>query len=194
MYDSGVKRPGAMAAILGETNRTIEEICADATREAGLVVPANYNCPGQLVISGEEAGVERAMALCKEAGAKRAIRLNVSGAFHSPLMESASAGLAKALDEASFGNPHFAVYANVNAESVMQAPRAKQLLLEQLSKPVRWTDEIRAMAERYANALFVEMGPGNVLSGLVKKIVPSVKTATCGTAAEVEQLRTLAAQ
>jgi [acyl-carrier-protein] S-malonyltransferase len=194
MYESGVKRPGAMAAILGETNRTIEELCADASREAGLVVPANYNCPGQLVISGEEAGVERAMALCKEAGAKRAIRLNVSGAFHSPLMESASEGLAKALDEASFGDPHFAVYANVNGEPVTQASRGKQLLLEQLSKPVRWTDEIRAMAERYANALFVEMGPGNVLAGLVKKIAPSVKTATCGTAAEVEQLRTLAAQ
>jgi [acyl-carrier-protein] S-malonyltransferase len=194
MYESGVKRPGAMAAILGETNRTIEEICADASREAGLVVPANYNCPGQLVISGEEAGVERAMALCKDAGAKRAIRLNVSGAFHSPLMETASEGLAKALDEASFGDPHFAVYANVNGESVTQASRGKQLLLEQLSKPVRWTDEIRAMAERYANALFVEMGPGNVLAGLVKKIAPSVKTATCGTAAEVEQLRTLAAQ
>src|SRR5690349_8788746 len=97
MYESGVKRPGAMAAILGEPSRPIEEICEQATREAGLVVPANYNCPGQLVISGEEAGVERGMALCKEAGAKRAVRLNVSGAFHSPLMETASAGLRQAL-------------------------------------------------------------------------------------------------
>src|SRR4051812_25325938 len=120
MYESGVKRPGAMAAILGDTNRPIEEICADATRDAGLVVPANYNCPGQLVISGEEAGVERAMALCKDAGAKRAIRLNVSGAFHSPLMESAAAGLASALEESSFDDPHFAVYANVNGEAVMR--------------------------------------------------------------------------
>src|SRR6185369_1242528 len=84
MHESGVKRPGTMAAILGDTNRPIEEICAEATRDAGLVVPANYNSPGQVVISGEEAGVERAMALCKDAGAKRAIRLNVSGAFHSP--------------------------------------------------------------------------------------------------------------
>src|SRR3954468_17694140 len=96
MYESGVRRPGAMAALLGEPNRPIEEICADASREAGVVVPANYNCPGQIVISGEEAGVERAMALAKEAGAKRAIRLNVSGAFHSPLMESAAGGLAEA--------------------------------------------------------------------------------------------------
>jgi [acyl-carrier-protein] S-malonyltransferase len=189
MLDSGTKRPGAMAAILGDTNRPIEEICGQATKEAGLVVPANYNSPGQLVISGEEKGVERAMALCKEAGAKRAIRLNVSGAFHSPLMESAADGLAQALDEASFTDPHFAVYANVNAEAVLKATRAKQLLLEQLAKPVRWTDEVLALAARFPNALYVEMGPGSVLTGLVKKIAPALQTATCGTAAEVQQLR-----
>ncbi len=194
MYESGVKRPGAMAAVLGETNRPIEEICAEATHKAGLVVPANYNSPGQLVVSGEEAGVECAMALAKEAGAKRAIRLNVSGAFHSPLMETAADGLAEALGEASFADPHFAVYANVNGEAVLHASRGKQLLLEQLSKPVRWIDEIQAIAERYPDALYVEMGPGNVLAGLVKKIAPSVKTATCGTAAEVQQLREMVAE
>ena len=189
MYESGTKRPGAMAAILGEPSRPIEEICEQATREAGLVVPANFNCPGQLVISGEEAGVERAMVLCKEAGAKRAVRLNVSGAFHSPLMETAAAGLGEALGNASFGDPHFAVYANVNGEAVTRAARAKQLLLEQLSKPVRWTDEIRVLADRFPDALFVEMGPGNVLVGLVKKIAPGIKVVTCGTAAEVNNLR-----
>jgi [acyl-carrier-protein] S-malonyltransferase len=194
MYESGTKRRGAMAAILGDTNRPIEEICADATREAGLVVPANFNSPGQLVISGEEAGVERAMALCKEAGAKRAIRLNVSGAFHSPLMESAAGGLAEALEQSSFEDPHFAVYANVNAEAVLEKTRAKRLLLEQLSSPVRWTDEILALAERYPDALYVEMGPGTVLTGLVKKIAPSLKTMACGTAAEVTALRTIAQQ
>jgi [acyl-carrier-protein] S-malonyltransferase len=193
MYESGVERPGTMAAILGETNRPIEEICAQATSEAGTVVPANYNCPGQLVLSGETAGVERAMELCKEAGAKRAIKLNVSGAFHSPLMESAVDGLSEALDSADFSDPHFAVYANVNGEPVITASRAKELLLEQLSSPVRWTDEILAMAARYPDALFVEMGPSNVLAGLVKKIAPNVKTATCGTAAEVAQLRQSAA-
>jgi malonyl CoA-acyl carrier protein transacylase len=192
MYESGVKRPGAMAAILGDTNRPIEEICADATREAGLVVPANYNCPGQLVVSGEEAGVERAMALCKEAGAKRAVRLKVSGAFHSPLMESASDGLSEALDTASFDDPHFAVYANVNSESVTSAARAKMLLLEQLSKPVRWTDEVAALAERFPNALYLEMGPGSVLTGLVKKIAPSLQTAPCGTVTDIEKLQELA--
>jgi [acyl-carrier-protein] S-malonyltransferase len=194
MAECGASRPGAMAAILGDPSRPIEEICAEASREAGLVVPANYNSPGQLVISGEVAGVERAMVLAKDAGAKRAIRLPVSGAFHSPLMENAAKGLAEALDAATFSDPQFTVYANVNAGPVTEADRAKDLLLQQLARPVRWTDEVGAMAERYPDALFVEMGTGSVLVGLVKKIAPSVKTATCGTAAEVQQLRELAAQ
>ncbi len=193
MYQAGVARPGAMAAILGEVSRPIEEICAQATSEAGLVVPANFNSSSQLVLSGEEAGVERAMALCKEAGAKRAVRLNVSGAFHSPLMESASSGLARALDSVSFANPRFAVYANVDGSAVTDAGRGKSLLLRQLASPVRWTDEVLAIAARHPDALYIEMGPGNVLTGLVKKIVPSVKTMTCGTAAEVAQLTELAA-
>ena len=193
MLESGIARPGTMAAILGDTTRPVEQICEQATMEAGLVVAANYNSPGQIVLSGEEPGVDRAMQLCKDAGAKRAIRLNVSGAFHSPLMKSASNGLTQALANVQFDDPHFAVYANVNGEAVTKADRAKQLLLEQLSKPVRWTDEVRALAERFPDALFVEMGPGNVLVGLVKKIAPAVKTATCGTAAEVHQLRELVA-
>jgi len=194
MYESGVKRPGAMAAILGDTNRSIEEICAEATRDAGLVVPANYNSPGQVVISGEEAGVERAMTLCKDAGAKRAMRLKVSGAFHSPLMETASAGLAQALDSAAFEDPHFPVYANVDGQPVLKAPRARELLLKQVSSPVRWNDEVLALAARFPDALYVEMGPGNVLVGLVKKIAPSLKTATCGTAAEVSALQEIVSQ
>jgi [acyl-carrier-protein] S-malonyltransferase len=193
MFDSGVSRPGSMAAILGDLRRPIETICEDASREAGLVVPANYNCPGQLVISGEVAGVDRAMVLCKEAGAKRALHLAVSGAFHSPLMESASAGLSEALEAVAFDDPHFAVYANVNGEAVFEAERAKPLLLEQLSSPVRWVDDVLAIVHRFPDALFVEMGPGHVLTGLVKKIAPGVKTANCGTAAQVQQLRELAA-
>ena len=193
MLESGIARPGTMAAILGDTSRPVEQICEQATMEAGLVVPANYNSPGQIVLSGEEPGVDRAMQLCKDAGAKRAIRLNVSGAFHSPLMQSAADGLAQVLGTIPFDDPHFAVYANVNGEAVTKADRAKELLLDQLCKPVRWMDEIRALSERLPNALFVEMGPGNVLVGLVKKIAPLVKTATCGTAAEVHQLRELVA-
>jgi [acyl-carrier-protein] S-malonyltransferase len=193
MYESGVRRPGAMAALLGDLKEPIESICAKATMEAGLVSPANYNSPGQVVISGEEAGVERAMALAKEAGAKRAIRLNVSGAFHSALMETALDGLSEAVADLSFTNPKFPVYANVNAEPVTLADRGRQLLLQQLTRPVRWTDEISAMADKLPDALYVEMGSGSVLTGLVKKIAPSVKTMTCGTAAEVDKLLELAA-
>ena len=181
MYESGVRRRGTMAALLGDLKEPIESICAKATAEAGLVSPANYNCPGQLVISGEEAGVDRAMALAKEAGVKRAIKLNVSGAFHSALMETALDGLSEAVANTTFSNPKFPVYANVNAEPVTLAIRARQLLLQQLTRPVRWSDEITALAARVPDALYVEMGPGSVLTGLVKKIAPSLKTMSCGT-------------
>lgn len=190
MYESGVQRPGAMAAILGDTSEPIEALCARATGEAGLVVPANYNSPGQLVISGETAGVERAMALAKEAGAKRAIRLPVSGAFHSPLMEAASSGLSEALGASGFTDPHFPVYANVDGQPVRKADRAMSVLLEQLSRPVRWIEEVKRMAADHPGALWIEMGPGTVLAGLVRKIDPTVQVLSCGTAAEVEQLLT----
>jgi [acyl-carrier-protein] S-malonyltransferase len=192
MYATGIERPGAMAAILGDTSRPIEDICAEAAAE-GLAVPANYNSPGQIVISGEVAGVERAMSLAKEAGAKRAMRLNVSGAFHSPLMASATAGLGDALQATTLRDPAFPVYANVDGRPVSASSLAKDRLLAQLTSPVRWTDEVTAMAAHYPDALYVEMGPGSVLAGLVKKIAPQVKTATCGTVAEVEQLLGLVA-
>ena len=188
MYETGLQRPGAMAALLGDLTRPIEEICAQATSEVGLAVPANYNCPGQLVISGEVAGVERAMQLAKEAGVKRAMRLNVSGAFHSPLMETASDGLGQALARHALATPQFPVWSNVTGEPVTEPARATSLLLEQLTSAVRWTDEILAMAGWYPDALYVEMGPGSVLSGLVKKIVPSLRTQACGTVADIEQL------
>lgn len=193
MYESGVRRPGAMAALLGDLAEPVESICARATAEAGLVSPANYNSPGQVVISGEEAGVDRAMALAKAAGAKRAVRLNVSGAFHSALMESALDGLSQAVASTTFMNPLFPVYANVSAEAVIAAERARELLLQQLTRPVRWTEEVAAIAEQYPSALYVEMGAGNVLTGLVKRIAPSVKTLTCGTTPEVDRLMELAA-
>jgi [acyl-carrier-protein] S-malonyltransferase len=193
MYESGVRRPGTMAAILGDLKEPIESICARATAEAGLVSAANYNTTNQVVISGEESGVDRAMAIAREAGAKRVIKLNVSGAFHSALMETALDGLTQAMANTSFTNPRFPVYANVNAEPVTMAVRATQLLLQQLTRPVRWTAEVSAMAEQVPDGLFVEMGPGNVLTGLVRKIAPSVKTMTCGTADEVNQLLELAA-
>ena len=193
MYESGVRRPGAMAALLGEMSASVEDVCARASAEEGLAVPANYNCPGQIVISGEVAGVERAMALAKEAGAKRAMRLNVSGAFHSPLMESAAEGLATALSATAVQDPAFPVYANVDGQPVTTGRVAKDRLLSQLTSPVLWTQEVQALATRFPGALFVEMGPGSVLAGLVKKIAPHIKTATCGTVAEIEQLLGLVA-
>ena len=188
MFESGEQRPGTMAAILGDVAGGIEALCAKASADGGCVVPANYNSPGQVVISGEVPAVERAMELAKAAGAKRAIRLNVSGAFHSPLMAVAHQGLAYALEQAQLRDPAYPVYANVNAEPVTSAADARRLLLEQLTAPVKWMQVVERLARDYPDALYVEMGPGNVLTGLVKKIAPSVATMTCGTVTEVEQL------
>lgn len=188
MLEAGAARPGAMAAILGELSEPIEALCEQASAEAGLVVPANYNAPGQLVVSGEAAGVDRLGELAREKGAKRAIRLNVSGAFHSPLMAPAAEGLAAALADTPFAEPAFPVAANVTAGFVRDGADARDLLRQQLTAPVRWTELVASLAERFPAALFVELGPGNVLAGLVKRIAPDVATATCGTPAEVESL------
>jgi [acyl-carrier-protein] S-malonyltransferase len=193
MYESGVVRPGTMAAILGDMKESVEEICERASGDAGLVVAANYNSPGQVVISGEVAGVERAMTLAKAAGAKRVVRLTVSGAFHSPLMATAAKEFSTALEAIDLGDPGFPVYANIDGQPITSAGRARRALFEQLTSPVQWTKEIQTLAEHYPDALCVEMGPGSVLVGLVKKIAPELKTATCGTVAEVEQLLELVA-
>jgi [acyl-carrier-protein] S-malonyltransferase len=188
MYDSGLKRPGTMAAILGLEEAKVEDACRRASVDGACVVPANYNTPEQVVISGEIAAVERAMEIAKELGAKRAVRLKVSGAFHSPLMGIAREGLSEALNEARFNAPTFPVFSNVSTRAVTDAGEARRLLLEQLTSPVRWTEVVRGLATAYPDALFVEMGPGNVLTNLTKRIAPQVRSATCGTAAEVEQL------
>lgn len=188
MYEAGTARPGAMAAILGDLARPAEELCAEASSASGEVVPANYNAPGQLVISGETAAVDRAMELAKAAGARRAVRLNVGGAFHSPLMQPAADGLADALDAADMRDPAFGVVSNVTTEVVRDAATARDLLRRQLTAPVRWTGSVQTLASGFPDALFVELGPGSVLTGLVKRIAPAVATATCGTAAEVDRL------
>lgn len=188
MRESGERRPGTMAAILGDVEGGIEALCARASAQGGCVVPANYNSPGQVVISGEVAAVDRAMELAKVAGAKRAIRLNVSGAFHSPLMGVAREGLAAALDAAQWRDPVVPVYANVTAAPVRSAGDARRLLLEQLTAPVAWTRLIERLAVDFPDALYVEMGPGTVLTGLMKKIAPSLQTLACGTASDVENL------
>jgi [acyl-carrier-protein] S-malonyltransferase len=189
MFDTGTKRPGTMAAILGTTTTPIAEICERATKEAGLVVPANYNTDEQTVISGEIAGVERAMELAKEAGAKRAIKLPVSGAFHSPLMQPAVVGLTDAIATSAFTDPSFPVFSNVTADASTTAVDAKDLLLRQLTSPVRWSTEIRNIAAHFPDALYVELGPGSVLTGLMGRLVKGAKTFACGTAADVEKLQ-----
>jgi [acyl-carrier-protein] S-malonyltransferase len=181
---------GAMAAILGTTSTPIEAICAEA---GGVVVAANYNAPDQTVISGEVDAVERAMALAKDRGAKRAIRLPVSGAFHSPLMVPSIDGLRDALRVAEFGEAHMPIYSNVDAQPSVSSVVAYDKLLRQLTSPVRWVDTVRNLAAAYPDALFLEIGTGAVLTGLVKRIAPNVETATCGTPAEVEALLAKAA-
>ncbi|MBL0172413.1 MAG: ACP S-malonyltransferase [Gemmatimonadaceae bacterium] len=192
MFEQGVARPGAMAAILGVLTASIESICAQATQERGLVVPANFNSPEQVVISGEVAGVDRAMELSKEAGAKRCLPLPVSGAFHSPLMQGAADGLAAALTAANAHAPRLPVVANVNGEAVTDAGRARTLLVQQLTAPVQWTLVMQRLVAMHPDALFVEFGTGGVLTGLARRIAPEVKTATCGTVAEIEKLLQMA--
>jgi len=160
-------RPSTMAAILGLDDKTIEEICAGITDE--VVVPANYNCPGQVVISGSIEGVEKACELLKAAGAKRALILQVGGAFHSPLMEPAREELAAAIHAAEFKSPVCPVYQNVNAQPATDVTTIKENLISQLTAPVKWTQSVEAMVADGAG-LFIECGPGKVLQGLVKKI------------------------
>lgn len=185
MYDAGTKRPGAMAAILGDMDITGEELCTLAATD-GIVVPANFNSPGQIVVSGTIEGVECAMGYAKVAGAKRAIRLKVSGAFHSPLMAESAAGLETALDLAHVADPRFPIYTNVTAQPVKDAALARRLLLQQLTSPVQWTRSIEALAVRFPDALYLELGPGTVLAGLVKKIAPQLAVASVGTASDVD--------
>jgi [acyl-carrier-protein] S-malonyltransferase len=190
MYETGVTRPGAMAAILGKLDDSIESLCELATREGGQVVPANYNTDEQIVVSGEVSGVERVMSLAKTNGAKRVVRLPVSGAFHSPLMEPAVHGFADAVNATEFGEPSFPVYSNVTEGPSESAANARELLIRQLTAPVRWAGEITRMCSEYPDALFVEMGPGNVLTGLLTRIVPTARGIAVGTAADIDKLAT----
>ena len=167
------KTPSTMAAVLALPDARVEELCASVTE--GVVVPANYNCPGQIVISGSIEGVDAACAKMLEAGAKRALKLKVGGAFHSPLMEPARAELADAIAHTDFHAPKCPVYQNVNAEPQTDPETIKKNLIAQLTAPVRWTQTIQNMIAAGADT-FVEVGPGAVLQGLVKKISSEVAT------------------
>lgn len=169
------KNPGTMAAVLGLADDVVEQVCSEIDPE--IVVAANYNCPGQLVISGSLAGIEQACERMKEAGAKRALPLQVGGAFHSPLMESARRELQDAIAATNFKEPICPVYQNVNAKPSSNPDTIKQNLIAQLTAPVRWTQSAREMASDGAFR-FVECGPGKVLQGLVKKIVPEAEVSS----------------
>lgn len=161
--------PGGMAAIIGLPNEKVEEICAGTS---GIVLPANYNCNGQVVISGEKQAVEAACEAMKAAGAKRALPLSVSGAFHSPLMEAARVELGKAIEKTEVKTPSCPIYQNVTAKPETDPARIKDNLLQQLTSPVKWTQTVENMLADGAT-IFRELGPGNVLQGLIKRIAAS---------------------
>ncbi|MPS64217.1 ACP S-malonyltransferase [Chryseobacterium sp.] len=166
--------PSSMAAILGLEDAKVEEICAQIS---GIVVPANYNCPGQLVISGETTAVEEACVKLKEAGAKRALLLPVNGAFHSPLMQPAQERLAAAIEQTKFRKATIPVYQNITTTSVSDPDEIKKNLIAQLTGPVKWTQSVQNMIKDGATN-FVEVGPGKTLQGLIKKIDGSVDVAS----------------
>jgi [acyl-carrier-protein] S-malonyltransferase len=188
MYRAGQARHGAMAAVLGLGTAEVEAACAGASSGTeGVVVAANLNAPDQTVISGDPAAVARAGDLCKAAGAKRVLALKVSGAFHSPLMAPAVSGLRAALSNVAFREPRFPVIANASAGPVSSAADAIGLLADQLTAPVRWVECMRTAADFVPDATFLELGPGSVLTGLLRRILPEAQCISLGTAAEVEK-------
>ena len=162
--------PSGMAAVLGLADSTVEQVCAEITTE--IVVPANYNCPGQVVISGSLAGIQLAEERLKAAGAKRVLPLAVGGAFHSPFMQPAQAEFAQAVEDMPFKAPRCPVYQNINAQATTDPTMIKANLIAQLTAPVRWTQSVERMATDGAIE-FIECGPGKVLQGLIKKINPT---------------------
>jgi [acyl-carrier-protein] S-malonyltransferase len=185
MLRSGEDRPGTMAALLGLDDEAAAAVCREASGDGADCVPANYNAPGQIVISGDIPAVERAIGLAKAAGARRALRLNVSGAFHSPLMRVAEVGLAARLDEVEMRDPAFPVVSNVTAAPVGEAGEARRLLVEQLTSPVRWTATMTTIADA-GHSDWLELGPGSVLSGLAKRGAPGATVRSIGKASDVE--------
>ncbi len=188
MAHSGSLRPGTMAAVLGLEKAALQQVCRTASGDEGVVVIANDNCPGQLVISGDVAAVTKAELLAKEAGAKRAIRLNVSGAFHSPLMAEPAKSLGAALRSEAFNMGTAKIYCNVLAEPVGSSEEWPRILESQLSSPVRWTESIQNMIRDGVDT-FVEFGAGEVLSGLIRRISKEVTTLAVKDATSLESAR-----
>ncbi len=177
MYEAGQTRPGTMAAILGLSDHEVKEVCA--TVDAGVCVPANFNSAGQVVVSGDVDGVAQAMEMAKEAGAKRVVELNVSGAFHSPLMEPAAVGLREHLESVEFRDPTFPVISNATAEPIVEGAAARELLVKQLTSPVRWGASVRTMVDGGADR-FLELGPGKVLTTLNRRNAKGLVSKSAG--------------
>ncbi len=184
MQKAGQEQPGTMAAVIGATNEAIESACSEAS-SVGIVQAANFNSPGQVVISGSVAGVKKAMELVKAKGAKLVKELVVSGAFHSPLMASAAEKLGDALKATNLQNPKVPVYMNVTGKPSSNPEEIKELLLKQLTSPVRWEESIRNMSSDGITG-FVEVGPGKVLQGLVKRIADSAEISGYDKISEVQ--------
>ena len=185
MQRAGEEQPGTMAAIIGLEGNAVEDLCREAG-EAGIVQPANFNSPGQVVVSGSVPGVRRSMELAKTRGAKMVKELVVSGAFHSPLMAKAGQGLREALVTTTIRDCEIPVYANVTAQPVRKAGEIRDLLYRQLLSPVRWEESVRSMANDGA-AQFTEIGPGKVLQGLIKRIAPAVAVSGIDTYQEYQR-------
>lgn len=187
MQEAGRTRPGSMAAVLGLDDHSVEDVCTRVER--GVCVAANFNSRGQVVISGDVAAVEEAMELAKDAGARKVVALNVSGAFHSPLMEPAAEGLRSHLESVTFTDPSFPVYSNATAEPVTSGEIARGLLVRQLTSPVRWVSSISRMVTNGADR-FLELGPGKVLSTLNRRNAKGVPTTALGEPGDLDAWET----
>jgi len=186
MQKAGIDNPGTMGAIIGLEAHVVDEIC-ESLKSTGIVCVANYNSPGQIVISGDVEAVRKAMAVAKERGAKRAIELVVSGAFHSPLMEGAAGGLLEALKKTEIKAASIPVYTNVEATPSADSEKIRDLLFKQLTHPVRWEEIIVNMSSDEIGSFF-EIGPGKVLSGLNKRINRELSSTSVGTVSEIDSL------
>jgi len=187
MFEAGRRRPGTMAAVLGMADDQVREVCSRVSREGAVVVTANLNSQGQVVVSGDVAAVEEAMEALREAGARRVVPLNVSGAFHSPLMAPAQGGLRQALESVKFDRPRFPVVSNVTAAPEDDGDRARELLVDQLTSPVRWAESVDTMV-REGVERFLELGPGSVLTGLNRRNARGVPSHALGTAEDLAEL------
>ncbi|MEZ4414708.1 MAG: ACP S-malonyltransferase [Gemmatimonadota bacterium] len=186
MYEAGLARPGGMAAVLGLDDAALVAVCDEVSTPDSVVVPANFNSAGQVVVSGDRDAVERAMAPLQQAGAKRVVPLQVSGAFHSPLMVPAQEGLRRHLEGLDFHDPRVPVFSNVTAAPVQGGADARARLVEQLTAPVRWAESVAAQVAHGADR-FLELGPGSVLTGLGRRNAKGVPARAVGTAAELEE-------